>query len=131
MKNRDIARILESIADILELKGESVFRVNAYHKAARIMQDLTRDVEQVAAAGQLKDLPGFGKSMVEHVEEYLRTGKMRRYEELKGELPGDLVKMLEIPGLGPKTIMLMIRVHPAHGPLAVAQDGGGGWLPRT
>jgi len=107
MKNRDIARVFESIADMLELKGESVFRVNAYHKAAQTLEDLTQDVEQLAADGKLKDLPGFGKSMVAHVEEYLKMGKLERCEELKREVPGELVHMLEIPGLGPKTIMLM------------------------
>jgi len=107
MKNKEIARVFESIANILELKGESVFRVNAYQKAARVLGDLTRDVEQLAAKDELIKLPGFGKAMVEKVREYLETGKMQRYEELKGEIAPELVQMLEIPGLGPKTIMLM------------------------
>ncbi len=109
MKNAEIAKILNTIGDVLELKGESVFRVNAYRKAARILQDQPKDVEALAASGELAELPGFGASMVDHVTEYLKTGKMQRYEELKGELPGELVKMLEIPGLGPKTIMLLHR----------------------
>jgi len=107
MKNREIAHILESIADILELKGENLFRINAYRNAARVLGDLAKDVEHVAAEGKLAELPGFGKSIVEHVEEYLKTGKMARYEKLKREMPGELVEMLAIPGVGPKTIMLM------------------------
>ena len=107
MKNREIAHLLESIADVLELKGENLFRVNAYRNASRILQDLAKDVEHVAAEGKLAELPGFGKSIVEHVQEYLKTGKMRRYEELRREMPGDLVDMLRIPGVGPKTVVLM------------------------
>jgi DNA polymerase (family 10) len=107
VKNREIAHIFESIADILELQGENLFRVNAYRNAARILQDLARDVEHVAAEGKLAELPGFGKSIVEHVEEYLKTGRMARYQELRREMPGDLVDMLAIPGVGPRTIVLM------------------------
>jgi len=107
VKNREIAHLLESIADVLELKGENLFRVNAYRNASRILQDLAKDVEHVAAEGKLAELPGFGKSIVEHVQEYLKTGKMRRYEELRREMPGDLVDMLRIPGVGPKTVVLM------------------------
>ena len=58
MKNQELARIFNSIADILELKGENLFRVNAYRKAGRILQDLTRPVETLASERKLGDFDG-------------------------------------------------------------------------
>ena len=107
MKNKEIAAIFDAVADMLEIQGESPFRVNAYRNASRTLQELTQDVETLVAEGTLKDVKGFGKAMVEHVEEYLKTGKIGRHDELLRQVPPDLVKMLQVPGLGPKTVQLM------------------------
>ena len=109
MKNREIADIFERIADILEIQGEGVFRVNAYRRAARIIGDLSSDVADLVESGELLKLKGIGKGTADGVAEYLETGTMRRYEEAKKSVPKGLVELLSIPGLGPKTIGLLWR----------------------
>lgn len=106
-KNKEIANLFYRIADALEIKGETGFKVVAYQKAARVLEDLTADVGELVAQGKLSEVPGIGKGMAEKIEEYLKTGKMTRYEEVMKEVPEPLLKLLEIPGLGGKTIHLM------------------------
>jgi DNA polymerase (family 10) len=106
MKNRDIARILDRIGDVLEFKGENVFKVNAYRRAARALEDLAEDVQAIKEQGRLRQIPGIGSGMAEKVEEYLSTGKIGKHEELTKDLPPRLMDLLKIPGLGPKTLQL-------------------------
>ncbi|MDH7575520.1 MAG: DNA polymerase/3'-5' exonuclease PolX [Candidatus Saccharicenans sp.] len=106
-RNKEIANIFYRIADALEIKGETGFKVVAYQKAARILEDLTQDVQELVNSGQLAEIPGIGKGMAEKIEEYLKTGKIKRYEEVMKDVPEELLKLLEIPSLGGKTIHLM------------------------
>ncbi len=106
-RNKEIASIFYRIADALEIKGETGFKVVAYQRAARILEDLTQDVAELVASGKLADIPGIGKGMAEKIEEYLKTGKIKRYEEVMKDVPEGLLQLLEIPGLGGKTIHLM------------------------
>ena len=107
MKNRELADIFERMADILEIKGENPFKINAYRKASRILGDLTRDVGEIAAAGGLKDVPGIGQGLAEKIEEYLKTGKISKFEEVKKGVPDELIAIMNIPGMGPKTLALL------------------------
>lgn len=75
--------LLERIANILELKGENTFRINSYRKAARVIGDLTDDIEEIAKARKLTDIPGIGEGTAEKIIEYINTGKMAKYEEIK------------------------------------------------
>jgi DNA polymerase (family 10) len=109
MKNQEIADIFERIADILEIQDEGVFRVNAYRRAARIIEDQSADVADLVESGEILDIKGIGKATADGIAEYLRTGKMRRYEEAKKGIPKGLVELLSVPGLGPKTIGLLWR----------------------
>lgn len=104
MQNAAIAEIFERIADLMELTGEQVFRINSYRKAARVLADLHEPVDDVAAQGRLTDVAGIGKSMAEKIQQYLGTGKMQRYEELVQKVPPELPGLLNVPGLGPKTV---------------------------
>ncbi|MGB4705049.1 MAG: DNA polymerase/3'-5' exonuclease PolX [Candidatus Saccharicenans sp.] len=108
-RNKEIARMFYRIADALEIKGETGFKVVAYQKAARVLEDLTRDVAELAASGKLAEIPGIGKGMAEKIEEYLKTGRIKRYEEVMKEVPEGLLQLLEIPGLGGRTIHQMHR----------------------
>ena len=103
MKNREIPDLFDQIADILELLGENTFKVASYHKASRIVGDLTEDVAALAKEDKLRKLPGIGESTASKIEEYLKTGTMERYQELTKEVPGGVVEMMHVPGLGPKT----------------------------
>ncbi len=109
MRNLELAALLNEIADLLELKGESPFRVNAYRRAARALESLTEDVEELAARGALEEIPGVGKSIAEKIQEYLRTGKITYHQELLRELPAGITTLLRVPGLGPKTAMLIYQ----------------------
>ncbi len=103
MKNREIADLFNEIADILELRDENVFRVNAYRRGAQNIEGLSRAVEDVAAEGALLELPGIGKDLAAKIAEYLESGEIDYLNELRRETPQVLLDMLRIPGIGPKT----------------------------
>ncbi len=105
-KNREIAQIFNQIADALEYKGENVFRVVAYRKAARVLEELIEDVEELAQSDRLKNLPGIGEGMAKKIEEYLKTGKMQKYIEATKGIPPSLLELLNIQNIGPKTLAL-------------------------
>lgn len=106
MANSRIAEIFEEIADMLELDTvDRKFEVIAYRKAAQTIQDLQEPVEDIYAKGGLKalqELPGIGKSTSQHIEEYIKTGRVRKYDELKRRFPIDFNTLTKIPGVGAK-----------------------------
>lgn len=106
MKNQQVAAILQRLGDILEIKGENQFKVNAYRKVVRVIGDLTEDIEVIRKEGRLTKIPGIGKGIAERIEEYLETGEIGTYEEAKREIPEGLVDLLNIQNLGPKTLAL-------------------------
>ncbi|MBA7511270.1 DNA polymerase/3'-5' exonuclease PolX [subsurface metagenome] len=106
MKNKELAKIFSRIADALELKGANVFRIVAYRKAARVLEDMIEDIEVLNKQGRLAELPGIGKAIAEKINEYLSTGKMKKYKEVTKGIPNTLLDMLDIQNLGPKTLAL-------------------------
>ncbi|MHC4592239.1 MAG: DNA polymerase/3'-5' exonuclease PolX [Planctomycetota bacterium] len=104
MKNAAVADLFDTMADIMDIKGEDAFRVNSYRKVARALRDLTEDVEQVHKEGRLTDLADIGKSSAEKIAQFLETGKVKAYEELTKGFPAEALEMLRIPGMGPKTV---------------------------
>jgi DNA polymerase (family 10) len=104
MSNKEVARIFDQIADLLEIKGEDRFRVNSYRRSARTIGDLTEDVAQLANAGKLRQVPGIGKGTAEKVQQFLDNGKVTLHQELLSEIPPGLPGLLAIPGLGPKKV---------------------------
>ena len=109
MKNREIADLFERIGDMLELIGGNMFKVNSYRKASRVVGDLAEDIAELAKAGTLRGLPGIGESTAKKIQEYLDTGTMARYEEMKAQVPDGVVEMMHVPGLGPKTAGLLYQ----------------------
>lgn len=132
-KNKEIASIFNQIADALEYKGENVFRVVAYRKAARIIDELTEDIEELLKTNRLKNLAGIGEGMAKKIEEYLKTGKMQKYLEATKDIPPALLELLNIQSLGPKTLALANK-HLGVKNLAdlkkVIEDGGLAKLPQ-
>jgi len=104
MKNQEIAGTFARIADLMDILGEDVFRVNSYRKASRVIEELPEPIEDFAAAGTLQEIPGIGKSTAEKIRQYLSSGKVALHEELKAKVPPKLTDLLEISGLGPKTV---------------------------
>jgi DNA polymerase (family 10) len=104
MVNTQIADLFEEIASLLELHGESnPFRVRAYRRAALTLKNLTESVSDIAERGELDDIPGIGKDLAGKIREYLKSGRITLREDLKRNTPDFMLRMLEIPGMGPKT----------------------------
>ncbi|MFC2049963.1 DNA polymerase/3'-5' exonuclease PolX [Chloroflexota bacterium] len=104
MKNTAIAKVFQDMADLLELKGENVFKIRAYQRAARTFEHLPKEIEVMLGEGEdLQTIPGVGEAIAKKTIELVNTGKLRVYEELKAEFPEGITTLLEIPGIGPKT----------------------------
>ncbi len=106
MKNRELALIFEKIGNALEFKGEIPFKVSAYRRVAKILEELPQDVEEIWKKGELRKIPGVGEGIAKKIDEYLRTGRMKKFEEATKGISEDLLKLLEIQSLGPKTLRL-------------------------
>jgi len=106
MKNREIAEIFDRIADALEFKGEQFFRVLAYRKAARTIEELTDAIEELNKKDKLREIPGIGEGIAKKISEYLKTGKMKKLSEAMAGISKDLLDLLNIQNLGPKTLKL-------------------------
>ncbi len=107
MRNEEIAQIFEKMARLLAFRGKDRFRIMAYERAAVSLRDLEEDLAEIAARGELEEIPGIGKDLSAMIEEYIQTGHITRYEnEAKGISPG-LIELMTIPGLGPKTLALL------------------------
>jgi DNA polymerase (family 10) len=106
MKNREVSKLFNDIADILEIKGDNPFRIRAYRRAAMNIEALPRDVAETSKE-ELMEIPGIGKDLADKVQEYVRTGRLQFYEDLKKEVPESLSMLLSVPGLGPKTAKLL------------------------
>jgi DNA polymerase (family 10) len=104
MKNSDVAKVFQDIADLLELKGENVFKIRAYQKAARAIDHYPRELEaMIGEGGDLHSIPGVGEAIAKKTTELITTGRLGYYEDLKAEFPQGITNLLAIPGIGPKT----------------------------
>lgn len=106
-KNREVAAVLYEMSELLELHAENRFKIIAYGRAARAIESLKEDIEQVCREKRLNSIPGVGKAIAQKVEEYLRTGKIQAHEDLLKDTPAGLAELLKISGLGPKTIFML------------------------
>jgi DNA polymerase (family 10) len=104
--NQEIAALLDRIGDILAIQGENRFKIIAYQRAADVIEHSSRGVQDLWAgdAENLRGIPGVGEAIAEKLDELFRTGQMRYYEKIRQQIPEDLVEMLAIPGVGPKTV---------------------------
>lgn len=103
MRNFEIARLFYEMANLLEVRGESVFRVRAYQRGAQTLETLSEDVAVLGARGALQTLPNIGKDLAAKIQEYLATGRIARLDALREGLAPTFLSLLEIRGLGPKT----------------------------
>ncbi|MEK7387101.1 MAG: DNA polymerase/3'-5' exonuclease PolX [candidate division NC10 bacterium] len=107
MKNFEVARLFDLMADILEIKGENPFRIRAYRRAAQNLESLTEDVEALAREERLDELPGIGEDLAGKIVEYLETGRVKDIEAAKKGIPRGVVDLMNVPGIGPKTAKLL------------------------
>jgi DNA polymerase (family 10) len=111
MTNQEIAKIFYEIADYLEMEGVA-FKPYAYQKAAITLETLEEDVEEIYKKGgreALLKIPGIGESMADKIEEYLKTGKIKYYEELKKKTPINIEELISVEGLGPKKARVLYQ----------------------
>ncbi len=104
LHNGDLARIFHEIGDMLELKGELVFKTVAYHRAADAIGRSPVDLVAAYRSGSPPQIPGVGKAISDKLRELATTGRLAFHDRLKAEVPPSLVELLRIPGLGPKTV---------------------------
>jgi len=102
MTNRDIARVLDETADLIELTDGNPHRARAFARAARSVGDLDEAVESRLAAGTLTEVGGIGDAMSDHVEDVAESGTFPLHDELLNAIPPGLLDVLRVKGLGTK-----------------------------
>ncbi len=109
MHKEEIAKILEEMAALLELKGENPFRIRAYRNGARALLNLDADLRQLIKEKKLTDIEGIGDHLAEKITELFTKGRLAEYEKLKKKTPAPLSRLLEVPGLGPKKVRALYQ----------------------
>jgi len=128
MDNKKIAEIFHEIGDILEIKGDNRFRVNAYHNASRVILGYSKDLGKIADKNpkDLEKIPGIGANFREHIFDLLNTGYSREFESVRASIPAGLLDMLRLRGVGPKKVKLFyseLKLHDIKGLEQAAKDG--------
>jgi DNA polymerase (family 10) len=104
LTNGDLARVFHEIGDILEVQGEIAFKTIAYHRAADAVGRSPVDLVSAYRSGTEPKVAGVGQAISDKIRELVTTGRMAFLERLRAEVPASLVELLQIPGLGPKTV---------------------------
>ena len=104
LTNGDLARVFHEIGDILEVQGEIAFKTIAYHRAADTIGRSPIDLVAAYRSGEPPKVAGVGQAIGDKIRELVTTGRMAYLERLRSEVPASLVELLDIPGLGPKTV---------------------------
>jgi DNA polymerase (family 10) len=127
VQNLLIARVLEEIADRLEIQDANPFRVRAYRTAARTIGEYQDDVKELVARGEtVVGLPGIGADLAGKIREIAQTGTCEALTRLRREMPSAVTELLQIPGLGPKRVKTLwhdLDVQTAEQVLRAARDG--------
>ena len=111
MDNKKIADTFDQIADLLEFQGANPFRIRAYRNGARTVRDLTDSVATIIAddSRDLTEVGGIGKDLAAKCAELVDTGSLEMMNELLSEIPGSVLDLLRIPGLGPKKAAVLFK----------------------
>lgn len=109
MDNKKIAGIFEEMADILNIKGDIFFKINAYREASLVILNLPYDLRAVVDKNplDLEKIPGIGKGLKDKITELIQTGKCKEHEDLKKGFPSGLLELLQLRGVGPKKVKLL------------------------
>lgn len=109
MDKKEIARVLEEIADLLELKGENPFRVRAYRNGARALLNIDEPLSEVIKKDKLTEVEGIGEHLAEKISQLYKTGKLSYYDQLKKSIPPGLIELVQVQGLGPKKVKALYQ----------------------
>ncbi|RJO64313.1 MAG: DNA polymerase/3'-5' exonuclease PolX [Candidatus Omnitrophota bacterium] len=107
MLNLKIAETFRNLSQLFEIRQDNPFRTRAYERAAQAIEGLNEDIEIIAQEGRLREIPGIGEDLERKINEFIGTGKVRAYEELKKSFPDGLLELLRVPSVGPKTAKLL------------------------
>ncbi len=105
--NEGVAAVLDEIGDLLELKGENVFRAVTYRAVARAIRDLREPVSLLLEQGRLAEIPKTGPSVTEAITQLITTGESKRHTDLLAAVPQGLITLLSVPGVGPATARII------------------------
>jgi DNA polymerase (family 10) len=105
--NHELSDLFHSLSALMELRGDVVFKVIAFQKVSRILRELNIDLKKCIEEGKLCEIEGIGKGSQQIIEEFVETGKSTVFEEVAASVPAGLVPLMQIEGLGPKTINLL------------------------
>jgi DNA polymerase (family 10) len=114
MENRDLSRILNETADLLEISGADSFRIRSYRRASEALDATTEHVATVVRQGETKRLlaiPNIGKGMLANLSEMVETGELGLHRELLAKYHPRMLELLKLPGCGPKTVALFWETH--------------------
>ena len=109
MDKDTVVRILEEIGTLLELKNENVFKIRAYHNAARVLEGQHEDIQTLIETDKLEELKGIGPAISEKIRELNEKGKLKYYDELRKSFPPGFLELLTLPGLGPKRARILFE----------------------
>jgi len=101
--------MLDTIADLLDIKGDQPFKIRAYRMAAQMIDTLTDNIVDMVHHNTLKDLPGIGDALAKKITEYVQTGKLDYLDTLKKDTPPSLIELTHIPGLGPRKVQALYQ----------------------
>jgi DNA polymerase (family 10) len=104
MINEAISNILQEMAFLAELKGENPFKIRAWQNSAALLEEQGKEASALVASGEIAKIQGIGKGTQALVKEFVETGKVREFEELKSAFPPGLLEIRQVRGLGPKKI---------------------------
>ena len=108
--NADISQLFDNMATLLEIKGDTIFKIRAYQLAARTVERLPFALEQAVHDGMdLKTIAGIGDAISKKICEIIDTGQVQAFEKLKAELPDGVLSLIKVPGIGPKTARLVAQ----------------------
>ena len=134
LTNEHIAELFENMGSLLEMKGDTIFKIRAYQRAARTIEQLSSPLAQAVENGEdLTKIPGVGKAISEKIVEFIGTGQVAAYQRLLEELPPGVLDLKDIPGIGPKTAVAIgveLGISTVEGVAEAAADGRLAGLPR-
>ena len=102
--NRALEKIFRQMSAMYRYLGNEGFRASAYSKAAKVISSLSEDVSTYSKNHALEDLPGIGQGISDKIKEFIETGKITKYEQLKKLVPYQLIDLMEITGFGPQSL---------------------------
>ncbi len=106
MNNPEVAQTLTTLADMLEIQGEVIYKILAYRRAAENIANFSRDINELQREGQLRSIPGVGEAIAEKLDALLTTGHFDLLDRARAEVPAGVVELLRVQDVGPRKAQL-------------------------